>query len=142
MSVYSKEICNSGASYLMCPLCNTCKAWNMSDICTMAKVIICQIFSLRNNPVSNYNANKRIVGVCFKVYCAFLSLQLGYLFDHPGTVLFSVFMSFWAVTFLEYWKRKMATLAHHWDCMDFHEEEVSQSFLSCLLLVWFIFYDS
>ncbi|TNN25923.1 Anoctamin-7 [Liparis tanakae] len=49
--------------------------------------------------------------------------KLGYLFDHPGTVLFSVFMSFWAVTFLEYWKRKMATLAHHWDCMDFHEEE-------------------
>ncbi|XP_029013262.1 anoctamin-7 isoform X2 [Betta splendens] len=81
----AKEICTSGPSYLMCPLCNTCKAWNMSEICTMAK--------------------------------------LGYLFDHPGTVLFSVFMSFWAVTFLEYWKRKMATLAHHWDCMDFHEEE-------------------
>uniref|UniRef100_A0A3Q3M7E0 Anoctamin n=1 Tax=Mastacembelus armatus TaxID=205130 RepID=A0A3Q3M7E0_9TELE len=85
VSVNSKEICTKGDSYLMCPLCNTCKAWNMSDICTMAK--------------------------------------LGYLFDHPGTVLFSVFMSFWAVTFLEYWKRKMATLAHHWDCMDFHEEE-------------------
>ncbi|XP_029974519.1 anoctamin-7 [Salarias fasciatus] len=81
----AKEICDSGGSYLMCPLCKTCKAWNMSDICTMAK--------------------------------------LGYLFDHPGTVFFSVFMSFWAVTFLEYWKRKMATLAHHWDCMDFHEEE-------------------
>ncbi|XP_072223860.1 anoctamin-7 isoform X1 [Leuresthes tenuis] len=81
----AKEICNSGANYLMCPLCKTCEAWNMSDICTMAK--------------------------------------LGYLFDHPGTVFFSVFMSFWAVTFLEYWKRKMATLAHHWDCMDFHEEE-------------------
>uniref|UniRef100_A0A8C5MDN0 Anoctamin n=1 Tax=Leptobrachium leishanense TaxID=445787 RepID=A0A8C5MDN0_9ANUR len=32
-------------------------------------------------------------------------------------------MSFWAVTFLEYWKRKNATLAHHWDCMDFQEEE-------------------
>ncbi|KAM6924593.1 anoctamin-7 [Xenentodon cancila] len=81
----AEEICDSGANYLMCPLCKTCKAWNMSDICTMAK--------------------------------------LGYLFDHPGTVFFSVFMSFWAVTFLEYWKRKMATLAHHWDCMDFHEEE-------------------
>uniref|UniRef100_A0A3B4ZKY2 Anoctamin n=1 Tax=Stegastes partitus TaxID=144197 RepID=A0A3B4ZKY2_9TELE len=80
-----KEICSSGASYLMCPLCKTCQAWNMSEICTMAK--------------------------------------LGYLFDHPGTVFFSVFMSFWAVTFLEYWKRKMATLSHHWDCMDFHEEE-------------------
>ncbi len=38
LCVYRKEICNSGASYLMCPLCNTCKAWNMSDICTMAKV--------------------------------------------------------------------------------------------------------
>ncbi|CAB1329770.1 unnamed protein product [Coregonus sp. 'balchen'] len=81
----AKEICNSGASYLMCPLCKTCKPWNMSDICPMAKV--------------------------------------GYLFDHPGTVFFSVFMSFWSVTFLEYWKRKMATLAHHWDCMDFQEEE-------------------
>ena len=63
------------------------------------------------------------------------ALQLGYLFDHPGTVLFSVFMSFWAVTFLEYWKRKMATLAHHWDCMDFHEEEVSKYFVSCLLSI-------
>ncbi|XP_023120302.2 anoctamin-7 isoform X1 [Amphiprion ocellaris] len=81
----AKEICSSGVSYRMCPLCKTCQAWNMSEICTMAK--------------------------------------LGYLFDHPGTVFFSVFMSFWAVTFLEYWKRKMATLAHHWDCMDFHEEE-------------------
>ena len=59
----------------------------------------------------------------FVCTCAF---QMGYLFDHPGTVFFSVFMSFWAVTFLEYWKRKMATLAHHWDCMDFHEEEVSE----------------
>lgn len=53
-----------------------------------------------------------------------MPLQVGYLFDHPGTVFFSVFMSFWAVTFLEYWKRTNATLAHHWDCMDFQEEEV------------------
>lgn len=37
--VNRKEICTSGASYLMCPLCNTCKAWNMSEICTMAKVL-------------------------------------------------------------------------------------------------------
>uniref|UniRef100_A0A8C4EQ98 Anoctamin n=1 Tax=Dicentrarchus labrax TaxID=13489 RepID=A0A8C4EQ98_DICLA len=82
MGTNTPEICDSGASYLMCPLCNTCK---------------------------------------YVLYL--IALQLGYLFDHPGTVLFSVFMSFWAVTFLEYWKRKMATLAHHWDCMDFHEEE-------------------
>ncbi|XP_062821709.1 anoctamin-7 isoform X1 [Anolis carolinensis] len=81
----AQEICNSGKQFLMCPLCDTCGNWHISDICPMAKV--------------------------------------GYLFDHPGTVFFSVFMSFWAVTFLEYWKRKNATLAHHWDCMDFQEEE-------------------
>ncbi|XP_050787165.1 anoctamin-7-like isoform X3 [Gopherus flavomarginatus] len=81
----AQEICESGDQFLMCPLCDTCETWNISEICPMAKV--------------------------------------GYLFDHPGTVFFSVFMSFWAVTFLEYWKRKSATLAHHWDCMDFQEEE-------------------
>ncbi|XP_058849235.1 anoctamin-7 isoform X1 [Acipenser ruthenus] len=81
----AEEICSSGGSYHMCPLCEACSTWNISDICSMAK--------------------------------------LGYLFDHPGTVFFSVFMSLWAVTFLEYWKRKNATLAHHWDCMDFQEEE-------------------
>ncbi|XP_055863941.1 anoctamin-7-like isoform X3 [Biomphalaria glabrata] len=54
--------------------------------------------------------------VCFFV-------RLSYLFDHPGTVFYSVFVSFWAVTFLEYWKRKNASLAHHWDCLNFEEEE-------------------
>lgn len=56
-------------------------------------------------------------------------LQLGYLFDHPGTVFFSIFMSFWSISFLEYWKRTMFTLAHHWDCMEFQEDEVSRSFI-------------
>ncbi|XP_020637693.3 anoctamin-7 isoform X2 [Pogona vitticeps] len=81
----AQEICNSAEEFLMCPLCDTCGTWHISEICPMAKV--------------------------------------GYLFDHPGTVFFSIFMSFWAVTFLEYWKRKNATLAHHWDCTDFQEEE-------------------
>ncbi|XP_046389365.1 anoctamin-7-like [Ischnura elegans] len=49
--------------------------------------------------------------------------QVAYLFDHPGTVFYAVFVSFWAVTFLEYWKRKSASLAHHWDCTGFQEEE-------------------
>ncbi|XP_003740347.1 anoctamin-7 [Galendromus occidentalis] len=49
--------------------------------------------------------------------------KLTYLFDHPGTVFYACFLSFWAVTFLEYWKRKCARLAHHWDCMDYEEEE-------------------
>uniref|UniRef100_G3TVU0 Anoctamin n=1 Tax=Loxodonta africana TaxID=9785 RepID=G3TVU0_LOXAF len=48
--------------------------------------------------------------------------KLGKLFHHPGTVFLSIFMSFWATAFLEHWKHR-ATLAHHWDCSDFQEEE-------------------
>nr|XP_045606846.1 anoctamin-7-like isoform X2 [Procambarus clarkii] len=52
-----------------------------------------------------------------------INARISYLFDHPGTVFYAIFVSFWAVTFLEYWKRKSASLAHHWDCLDFQEEE-------------------
>ncbi|KAK2192818.1 hypothetical protein NP493_22g05054 [Ridgeia piscesae] len=52
-----------------------------------------------------------------------LYTRISYLFDHPGTLFYAIFVSFWAVTFLEYWKRKNASLAHHWDCLDFEEEE-------------------
>ncbi|XP_038673116.1 anoctamin-7-like [Scyliorhinus canicula] len=45
------------------------------------------------------------------------------LFDHGGTVFFSAFMSLWAVTFLEFWKRKSATMAYKWDCFNFDETE-------------------
>uniref|UniRef100_T1ISC6 Anoctamin n=1 Tax=Strigamia maritima TaxID=126957 RepID=T1ISC6_STRMM len=48
---------------------------------------------------------------------------VSYLFDHPGTVFYAIFVSFWAVSFLEYWKRKSASLAHHWDCLDYADEE-------------------
>ncbi|XP_059875178.2 anoctamin-7-like [Delphinus delphis] len=48
---------------------------------------------------------------------------MGYLFDHLGTVFFSILMCFWATAFLEHWKHKSTTLAHHWDCSDFQEEE-------------------
>ncbi|XP_046403145.1 anoctamin-5-like isoform X2 [Ischnura elegans] len=36
------------------------------------------------------------------------------LFDHPATVAFSVFMSFWATGFLEQWKRTQARLCLKW----------------------------
>uniref|UniRef100_A0A8D2L385 Anoctamin n=1 Tax=Varanus komodoensis TaxID=61221 RepID=A0A8D2L385_VARKO len=49
--------------------------------------------------------------------------QAGRLFDHGGTVFFSIFMALWAVTFLEYWKRMNATLTHRWDCSDFKDTE-------------------
>ncbi|XP_009585296.1 PREDICTED: LOW QUALITY PROTEIN: anoctamin-7-like, partial [Fulmarus glacialis] len=39
----------------------------------------------------------------------------GRLFDHGGTIFFSIFMSLWAVLFLEFWKQINASLAHQWD---------------------------
>ncbi|KAM3875092.1 anoctamin-7 [Diretmus argenteus] len=83
--VPAKELCNSGNSIIMCPLCNICSTWNLSSIC--------------------------------------LTYKTGLLFDNGGTVFFSVFMSLWAVTFLEYWKRTCSSLAHHWDCSDFQDTE-------------------
>uniref|UniRef100_A0A8C2KAF4 Anoctamin n=1 Tax=Cyprinus carpio TaxID=7962 RepID=A0A8C2KAF4_CYPCA len=47
----------------------------------------------------------------------------GLLFDNGGTVFFSIFMSLWAVTFLEYWKRTSSILSHRWDCSEFEEIE-------------------
>ncbi|XP_048836099.1 anoctamin-7 isoform X2 [Brienomyrus brachyistius] len=79
------EVCGSGDTYVMCPLCNICSQWNLSSIC--------------------------------------VTFKLGILFDHGGTVFFSIFMSLWAITFLEYWKRTSAVLAHRWDCSEFEEIE-------------------
>ncbi|KAK6640619.1 hypothetical protein RUM44_012315 [Polyplax serrata] len=50
-------------------------------------------------------------------------IRISYLFDHPGSVFYSIFISFWAVSFLEYWKRKCATIAYQWDCTDFQGVE-------------------
>ncbi|XP_058800910.1 anoctamin-4 isoform X2 [Phymastichus coffea] len=44
-----------------------------------------------------------------------LFARLTYLFDNPSTVFFAIFMSFWATTFLEMWKRRQAVLAWEWD---------------------------
>lgn len=44
-------------------------------------------------------------------------------FDNQATLFFALFMSFWAVFFLEFWKRKQVTLAYEWHTMDFEEEE-------------------
>lgn len=83
--VPAKELCDSGGTYIMCPLCETCTYWNLSSIC--------------------------------------LTFKAGLLFDHGGTVFLSVFMSLWAVAFLEYWKRTNAVLAHRWDCSNFEETD-------------------
>lgn len=54
------------------------------------------------------------------------SPQAGRLFDHGGTVFFSLFVALWAVLLLEYWKRKSATLAYRWGCSDYEDIEVGR----------------
>ncbi|KAJ6638053.1 Anoctamin-1 [Pseudolycoriella hygida] len=47
-----------------------------------------------------------------------------YLFDNNMTVVFASFMSFWAVLYLELWKRYSAKLIHRWGLADFsHQAE-------------------
>ncbi|XP_027901024.1 anoctamin-7-like isoform X1 [Xiphophorus couchianus] len=83
--VPAKEVCESGNSFIMCPLCNICSTWNYSSIC--------------------------------------ITYKAGLLFDNWGTVFLSLFMSLWAVTFLEYWRRTSSTLSHRWGCSDFEDIE-------------------
>ncbi|CAF1002327.1 unnamed protein product [Adineta ricciae] len=80
-----QDICTIGKGIRMCPLCDQCPYWNLSDTCSSAR--------------------------------------LGVFFDHPGTVFYAIFMSFWAVTFLKHWKQKNAQITHRWDLMEFDEEE-------------------
>ncbi|XP_024217091.1 anoctamin-5 isoform X4 [Halyomorpha halys] len=50
--------------------------------------------------------------------CTFAKVT--YLFDNPVTIVFAVFMSFWATLFLELWKRYSASIAHRWGLTDFN----------------------
>lgn len=43
-----------------------------------------------------------------KLHDSCLYAQITYLFDNPATVFFAIFMSLWATTFLELWKRKQS----------------------------------
>ncbi|XP_054265899.1 anoctamin-7-like isoform X2 [Macrosteles quadrilineatus] len=93
------------------------------------------VFTMHNNrlavEVCNSRGSYKMCPLCDEtIGCKYWDLsdvcddaKIAYLFDHPGTVFYAVFVSFWAVTFLEYWKRKSASLAHHWDCMGFKDEE-------------------
>lgn len=44
-------------------------------------------------------------------------------FDNDLTVALAFFASIWATLFLEFWKRRQATLAHKWHTTEFEEEE-------------------
>ena len=49
--------------------------------------------------------------------------KVKHLFDNNFTVIFAVFMSLWAVLFLETWKRYSAEICHRWDVYGFDPEE-------------------
>ncbi|CAF3489064.1 unnamed protein product [Rotaria socialis] len=84
-NVPANDVCTIGQNITMCPICDVCPYWQLSETCSYAR--------------------------------------LGVFFDHPGTVFYAIFMSFWAVTFLKSWKRKNAKITHRWDLMEFEEEE-------------------
>ena len=63
--------------------------------------------------------------ICMSPLYVTLKLNLHRIFITPPFLYCMwVFGFFVAVTFLEYWKRKNASLAHHWDCLEFEIEEV------------------
>ncbi|KAK7494503.1 hypothetical protein BaRGS_00014156 [Batillaria attramentaria] len=45
------------------------------------------------------------------------------IFDNGATVFFAIFMSLWGTMFLEFWKRKQATIQYKWDLTNFVSEE-------------------
>ncbi|XP_057207186.1 anoctamin-7 isoform X1 [Triplophysa rosa] len=67
-------------------------------------------------PLCNICSYWNLSSICY-------TYKAGLLFDNGGTVFFSIFMSLWAVTFLEYWKRINSILAHRWDCSEFEDIE-------------------
>ncbi|RWS06743.1 hypothetical protein B4U79_02864, partial [Dinothrombium tinctorium] len=48
--------------------------------------------------------------------------KISYIADSPGSVFYATFISFWAVIFLQCWKRKGAVLAYRWNCMNYETE--------------------
>lgn len=45
------------------------------------------------------------------------------LFDNDATILYSIFISFWCILFIESWKRENANLQYEWDLCNFKDVE-------------------
>lgn len=60
-----------------------------------------------------------------------LQTRITSLFDNQVTVVFAIFMSFWAALFLELWKRYSAEITHRWDLTGFGKFIVL--YISCML---------
>ncbi|XP_051248449.1 anoctamin-2b isoform X1 [Dicentrarchus labrax] len=64
-------------------------------------------------------------GVCdfWHLSTACGTARASHLFDNPATVFFAIFMSLWAVLFLEHWKRRQISLSFSWDLTGIEEDE-------------------
>ena len=72
----------------------------------------------------------KFCGYSSVVNSCFLS-RITYLFDNYSTVLWSIFMTVWATTYLEMWKRRQAILKWEWDLSDNEDvEEIRPEFES------------
>ncbi|XP_076341723.1 anoctamin-2-like [Tachypleus tridentatus] len=67
--------------------------------------------------------------------CTFVKIT--HLFDNGAAVFFAVFMSLWAVIFMELWKRYSSKITHHWDATNFDtlEEHPRPEYLAKLSTV-------
>lgn len=86
------------------------------------------------NDICGYNSNNNIskTNMCpsCETHCDFWELKnscmfakVTYVFDNDLTVIYALFMSFWATSFIEFWKRRQAVIAWEWDLTNFEEEE-------------------
>ncbi|XP_066141402.1 anoctamin-4 isoform X2 [Euwallacea fornicatus] len=98
--------------------------------------VACFIYSLStmyqnkpSNDICQLNLKHKMCPLC-DVWCDYWNLnetcvhsRITYLFDNSTTVFYAVFMSFWATTFLEMWKRYSAEITHRWDLTGFDVQE-------------------
>ncbi|XP_040571122.1 anoctamin-1 isoform X1 [Lepeophtheirus salmonis] len=52
-----------------------------------------------------------------------LHSKIMYLFDNEMTIVFAIFMSFWAALFLEFWRRYSEEITHRWNVRGYDPEE-------------------
>ncbi|RNA15794.1 anoctamin-5-like isoform X2, partial [Brachionus plicatilis] len=78
----------------------------------------------------NLMGNRTMCPVCdnelscksWKLSDSCLYSKISYIIDNPLTVFYSIFMSIWAVLFIEFWKRKQYELQFEWDVIDFEKK--------------------
>uniref|UniRef100_A0A8C4GXS1 Anoctamin n=1 Tax=Dicentrarchus labrax TaxID=13489 RepID=A0A8C4GXS1_DICLA len=77
-------------------------------------------------------------GVCdfWHLSTACGTARASHLFDNPATVFFAIFMSLWAVLFLEHWKRRQISLSFSWDLTGIEEDEVYTAYKDIKKLTW------